>query len=756
MRTMLVGQCGRLVLAFLGILPAICAAQQTAPTIVCPALSDEDRTSSRPVALMVHGTLQPAAAGTGLELRVHEVLFGNDPGPVIPFPKLSELLERGEPGFSERGFSKQQPSGVFSLQSTLDSKQLGFGFDRYAHRHQFLPPEELATARVIATVRLDRLVLGSRAIVVARPRDPPDGKIANAGPLSVIPQWTPVKETDAPPEIASRKQTIVVERILSGGLEPGQEIKTTLAAKSSPVPLSGAGPFIYFIMDNKLGVHDLAAVWDLAREPQVVAALARREQYPRSRETVAGQKIDCREVQFMGTPAEAIALLGSSSNIARRLANARLLNGQADIKAEVIRAIESHLLSDDWDVADPYFQQWRLLRILQLLEGEEPLEHIRLADLMLERAFAGDSFPQPVSAKVARAVVQPQQEPSDPYAKFDAGQNHSLAWLLLALPPEQVASRYLDRLKRLREMASYGWGQEAQGIIDRQQLNDYVALPAALARTEHLKPLATWKSSEIKLTQHDLRELRFAPNNRTLGLRSERDERLIWDSTTGQLEQHTKPVREYQQPVPANGAARNTTFATAENGERWTFKKMGFEPAHGRYKQDYVPRSAWIEVQANAPTETGARIQTKVPMRPSESNPLCGLVPGGKFIHLRTNIYDGRNLQLISAADVLGGVTCIQFSATGDRFAICAQGAPVSQVFFPRSIDPDETFFRSQPDWRRLSPAKIIRVHDTQTGDTLFAVKSPYDVTHIALSPDGNRVAAMSKDLELSVWQLVK
>jgi hypothetical protein len=759
---------------------------------VCPAI-EEDRS----VVLMVSGTFRSVVRGDKQELQLHvdELLFGSDPGPVLSFPDWHPALFRPEvtknPVFKE---------GIYSLSCERHGDRLVYDLSSRRFSQRYLPLAELSAARALATARLDRLVLGSRAIIIGRPKVTPAleaESITNAGPLRLkklvqaaksMPYARAYSELDfddPPPAVESLGQTIVVEKVLLGGLEAGQEIEFRLAQAATPVPLSGNGPFLYFITDNGLGIHLAETVWDASAAPRVLASLAARNEHPIGVSNQNGSRGDeLPHVQFRGSQEAAIALLGSSSFRVRWLASDRLENDGARAKQAIVRSIEEHLLSAEWGVADPYFQQWRLIRLLGNLERSEPAlgkqDHVpgeleRLADVLIAQATAGGTFPlAPSQPPLPASEVGPVPSRTNGYADFDTSLNHSLAWLLAEMPPDHVAARYLNRLQNLRDLTSYGWGQEAQAIIDRLQLVDRLALPAARLKSANVR----WLSQMALLTSG---ELRFASDNQTLGLRAGR-EKWIWDSSTGKLLAHETAGQVVKYTAPAAELPPNTIVA--EDGLQWTF--LDNSPGRGEwgYRHSTVSAINIHRTAAGEPVKTQSRFLKNARsgtfekiiapsffgrvdiVHPDPDPPLFGLVPGGQRLYIRTQILDRANLQSISNANVLGQLQLIRFSPSGEHYAIVThhpRATDSPRSFRPTSESQSHKYSFAQPEF----PAKLrefdalLRVHDTSSGDTLLAIKVPEtllgpkvpeEITNIAIAPDGSRVAAMTRRCEIFVW----
>lgn len=118
-----------------------------------------------------------------------------------------------------------------------------------------------------------------------------------------------------------------------------------------------------------------------------------------------------------------------------------------------------------------------------------------------------------------------------------------------------------------------------------------------------------------------------------------------------------------------------------------------------------------------------------------------GLVPGGKYFHIGSYIFDRQTLKLVAARDFpRDTLSAIAFSPDGSRYA-----AAISKT---RAVD--EWPGIDEWSWYRSYPT-LVRVHETLTGKTLLAFSPSAAVWRLAFSADGQRVAVANDDGTIEV-----
>jgi WD40 repeat protein len=158
---------------------------------------------------------------------------------------------------------------------------------------------------------------------------------------------------------------------------------------------------------------------------------------------------------------------------------------------------------------------------------------------------------------------------------------------------------------------------------------------------------------------------------------------------------------------------------------------------HGAGKGTWGPlRSERIDI-AKLTSEWSSEV--KIERQP---NGHFGLVPGGKFFHLGTHIFDRQTLKLVSARDFpRDELTRIAFSADGRRYAVVIGKADVPDRW--PGVDAWSTKHRF-----------LVRVHETLTGKTLAAFSPSVPVWQMAFSGDGQRLATANDDGTIEVREI--
>jgi WD40 repeat protein len=117
-----------------------------------------------------------------------------------------------------------------------------------------------------------------------------------------------------------------------------------------------------------------------------------------------------------------------------------------------------------------------------------------------------------------------------------------------------------------------------------------------------------------------------------------------------------------------------------------------------------------------------------------------GLVPGGRYFHIGTQIFDRRSLKPVAAKEFarrrLGAVT---FNADGSRYVAVVDKErdwSVGSYRFPIS--------EKKPG--------LLRVQESLTGRTLLAIPYLNHIEFSALSPDGRSLAVAQSDGTIQVW----
>jgi WD40 repeat protein len=119
-----------------------------------------------------------------------------------------------------------------------------------------------------------------------------------------------------------------------------------------------------------------------------------------------------------------------------------------------------------------------------------------------------------------------------------------------------------------------------------------------------------------------------------------------------------------------------------------------------------------------------------------------GLVPGGKYLHLGTHIYDRRSLRRVATRELPDkGVEKLVFSDDGSRYA--------AFIWKPRAENDRDWYRRRDP-----TTEAQVRVQDAPSGRTLLAYAPPAGVWQFRFSADGQRLATAYDDGTIEVRAL--
>jgi WD40 repeat protein len=119
-----------------------------------------------------------------------------------------------------------------------------------------------------------------------------------------------------------------------------------------------------------------------------------------------------------------------------------------------------------------------------------------------------------------------------------------------------------------------------------------------------------------------------------------------------------------------------------------------------------------------------------------------GLVPGGRYFHLGTQIYDRQTLKPVAAREFPHmDVTGMTFSGTGDRYAV---------VMWKSRDEDDHDWWRH----RDANKESLVRVHETLNGNTLLALSPTHAARSMRFSSDGKRLAIACDDGTIEIRDL--
>jgi WD40 repeat protein len=405
-----------------------------------------------PIGLVVLGTSKSVEKPEGregtYELRVDEVLYGSAAGKTVRFTHLWNAAE-------------SKPA-IFAL--------VPAAYDESYELKYVLDADELESQRALSAARLDFNVLSSVCVFV--------GKELDAG-ANYLHSVQVVRSLYGPALRAGQKVTVESSGyIRHGDGRPKVRTEEMIYLVSS----TAAGRDIYEMPGgrDKETVYRLNTRLPVDLEAAVQESLARRNTYPVTESTEDGQTSRVREIVFRGTPAQAIGMMGSASDAAVTLAARRLIIDKATAGTEIFAALERGILKQKSDDPRTFRRLHNLIRLLV------PLGENRLggeAGRLVEKLIAHIS----VSTTTLPATTRPDRYWEREEARTDV--NHSLAWLLMTMRPEDLGGALSERLVKLRDGCKGDWRREVQLALDAAKIEDTMELTAALARAKDAKPL---------------------------------------------------------------------------------------------------------------------------------------------------------------------------------------------------------------------------------------------------------------------------
>ncbi|HKB40559.1 MAG TPA: WD40 repeat domain-containing protein, partial [Gemmataceae bacterium] len=439
--------------------------------VYCPALGTEDRPRSntlgespRQPTLVVLGTArrvgkEEQTISQKTEIVVEKVLFGSSPG-----RKFSCLS-----GWDFRPDEKPQRL-IFALTPVLDSDRFPFEI-RYT-----LPPEEEKAVAALSAARMDYNALSAEIVFVGKEVSAD----ADKGRVNEV-----VRVLRGPDTLKGKK---VCVDLLEHPLRTGFTVP--------PKPLPTKGEHLYFVaaVDREYKKRQLRSITNpdgpvylvpyrlpADQEKNVVAALKRRDQYPIVEIEEDGEKVKYREIQFRGSIAEAVGLLGSESRGAVLLGGRFLMHNPNEARKPVLAAIEGDLLRTERK--DGFRRLHHLIYLLRRLLPPEPRKEE--LDRLIEKWLA----------HLAKNPGEPPAVKREPWETYHDSEenhtdiNHSLAWLIDQLPEEQVVRQYGKRLLALRDLMTGRWKQEVQLALEVANVEDHLDLAHVWPRMKDVRPL---------------------------------------------------------------------------------------------------------------------------------------------------------------------------------------------------------------------------------------------------------------------------
>ena len=742
----------RVCLCFLaGLIATQVMAAEPPITIDCPAIRFDNwhrnksvERNPTPVIVIAVGTLRNNLSSKKVrtELLVEKTLFGPQ-FDAIPLTKI-DIPEKSEPM-------------IYCLSFPERATEFELTISRQFEQHRIFPLAEMPALSAMAQVQMDGLVLGCESIFIGKPVDAQNG----------IKQRRTHQSSNG---FETSSVTVKVIRRLNGsGPEKDETVQVSL--KDPPPP---GREFIYFanrgrdrVRDEGKKSGDVARftahrIWPASEVPRINEALKRQSLFPIQEATEEpGRKSRSRTITFQGSRAEAIALLGSTYDSARMLAMHRLMHeGEAAIP-DVAIAVETNLFRKSLESLNSFEKQQHLIALLGVLENHRADGEIaRLISLMLDKVQAGADFP---------AELPPHQDSNERrsgwYAELTADTNHSLAWLLLSLKERDAAVIFGKRLLKLRDLSAYRWLEELQYVVDHHHVEDQLELAALGPQMASLKPVEWRESAPI---------IRATFDDDGARLKTESDDGVVctWDITNGNLIERSKAETTHPERVPR---ARDLVVLSEDRSVQFFFRR---ESRRG----PYAPTSYTIEVgppdelDAATPESSDAgpyfaldksteleglfevrrrskrgRVESTnrrrnlgtVKLRFGQYEPI-GIVPGGEYFHIGTQIFRRDDLSVVTAPNVTGRIEKICFSSDGSRYVVATNEG-----------NGQPTMFFGLLGSRKTTPR--VRVHETRTGKTLLAVDiSSIGTPCVAITRNGDFVALCDRNGDVQVWPVPK
>jgi WD40 repeat protein len=408
-----------------------------------------------------------------VQLVTERVLFGAPPLKVVPLAEPWYRMERLE--------QLRQETHIFVL--TTSNEPLLYECDD--QDEDVYPLTELKAFEALAQAHLDCLVLGSQQVFIGK----------------------------------SAGDEVVVKRNLYGSAKANDRLR--LEPPDRPVPYQGDGTYVYFVSidddsfgdapDGKSKKMEVITRWPESLAPLVVESLGRREKHPIYKEREDRDPV--QEVIFLGPRAKAFELMQSTVEDAALLGRQRLAHDGRDAFDEVVAAIEANLFREKLSSANAFGYQRELIALAAESDlPEANTEIARLIEKMLVAAEAGGTFPVPLRKE--NATNDGPFRRRSRYDEIDPRNNHSLFWLLRTLKDTDAAAKYGQRLMKLRDLAQYGWKDEANAVLLAGHLEDHLECAEVEAKCQRIQPL-TWQAG-FRGDDLDNASLAFSPTGEYL------------------------------------------------------------------------------------------------------------------------------------------------------------------------------------------------------------------------------------------------
>ena len=449
--------------------------QDVSIRVICPAIQEEESRQSNymgentaTIELVVAGRVESVEKredeSPACTVRVERVLYGSTSEKTIRFPSYWDEENK------ELQFFSFQPALIHG-----DPEQAA-SF-KYELRYP-TPISEERAIEALAAVRLDYHVLSAKAIFIGKETTDMDEGVQKVEVIKPINGQSPgvgetvnIKIGDYLP----RRQPMIYlvksidkEPVYQGGMMCYGQFPLEEASANDQSPL----------------VYHITTRLPVECEPNVRAALARRDEYPIGdpHYDFYGEPIRDQEIFFRGSVEEAIDLLGSQSEPATIL-GARALTLNIDRAYDnILATIEREM----YEQAEPCEKRFGKLKnmITMIARSERPTieaDLSRLIDKYIAHIATNPVEPPAVKRDNRRFYFYTESHFDDV--------NHSLSWLLLGLRSETIMKRYADRLLKLRDEACGRWKDEVQTALDALRIEDSIELTTAVERMCGTEPL---------------------------------------------------------------------------------------------------------------------------------------------------------------------------------------------------------------------------------------------------------------------------
>ncbi|HEV3301261.1 MAG TPA: WD40 repeat domain-containing protein [Planctomycetaceae bacterium] len=482
---------------------ALAQAKQPKPQqtlrVLCPAVDVDDYGSlinapigyePEPIALVVLGVgkelPQTRERESLIEVVADKVLYGFLPGRTVRF---------AAPSFDPD--SRPQIWGLVPNQSE--------GSQEYALRYRCHAREESAQT-ALAAARLDYHVLAADCIWIGRQTAVDERFEGTVEVVRVLHGSEPK---------AGEKCIVQLPRSVRAA---GQlsKVRNALMLYLATISRRSSGDTFYHV----------GCRLPSACEADVAAALKRRKLYPIVEKTQGGNRAQCQEVMFRGPIEEAVELLGTETEAARLLGQARLIFEKTAAQAKLAAAVEREMFRQSQQAPSEFRRLHDAIQLLGRIDRETASDSLK-ALLEKQLAFLATNPHQPPEIKRSEW----QREGFDEVQADDV--NHSLAWIAASMDEQVVVREFGERLVKLRQTMKERWKEEVQLALDVANVEDSLEL-AALRKKPTVKAVC---SAPRIYHRSGIRAITFSHDGKYLVTAGESGNVFIWNTADWTLAQ---------------------------------------------------------------------------------------------------------------------------------------------------------------------------------------------------------------------------